>query len=194
VGSKGRIAFRASHYSPRDIEARNKEREEKKIDRNMRARYLEANTRGCRFLAICIRRPYNMPFDFIEPDVKMPEGRAKLAARHGKASSGTELRVSGTSPLSFDVPVGATLTVREFGPSHYSRPTVGSGFKSKGFLLFHNQTKVGRLSPDSLYRLGRNVPPCCTASEIDKERKILRVVFKTAPKSLRGAVRSNKKA
>jgi hypothetical protein len=103
------------------------------------------------------------------------KGRSKAEA---KDSACTEVRVSGTSPLSFDLAIGSTLTVKEFAPSHYSRPTIGSGFKSKAFLLFHNETKVGRLSTASVSQLGRRVPTNCTVSEVDKGRKVLRVRFK----------------
>ena len=97
--------------------------------------------------------------------------RAKPSAK------GIEVSVSGTSPLSFDVLPGAILVVKEFAPSHYTRPTAGSGFKKSGFLLFHNQTKVGRLSPDSISLLGKKIPSKCRVSEVDKQRKVLRVVF-----------------
>lgn len=104
--------------------------------------------------------------------------RAKKATEaNKKGGAGTPIRVSGTSPLSFEVFVGSILAVKEFAPSHYTRPTAGSGFKSSGYLLFHDQTKVGRLSPENVNKLGKRVPTTCTVAEVDKARKILRVVF-----------------
>ena len=100
-----------------------------------------------------------------------PEGNTR-------SKTGTTIRVSGTSPLSFEVSVGSILTVKQFAPSHYNRPTVGSGFKSAGYLLFHNETKVGRLSLENLSKIGKRVPQSCTVSEVDKSRKILRVIFR----------------
>jgi len=87
------------------------------------------------------------------------------------------IRVVGTSPLSFEVTAGAILQVREIGPSSASRPTVGGRFKSSAFLLFNDKTKVGRLSPASLKTLGQAVPRECKVAEVDKERRVLRVMF-----------------
>ena|SRR6267154_1088670 len=111
--------------------------------------------------------------------LQMPTGKnKKTPAPRTNTGSGTVVRVTGTSPLSFEVLPGTTLTVREFAPSSYNRPTIGSGFKSSAYLLFHDETKVGRLSPDSLLLLGKKVPRKCTVSEVNRERKILRVIFK----------------
>ena len=88
------------------------------------------------------------------------------------------VRVSGTSPLSFDLWPGVTLAVKEFAPSKASRPTLGGGgFKTKGYLLFSGQTKVGRLSPSALRKLGSNIPQSCKVSKVDKARKLLLVEF-----------------
>ncbi len=87
------------------------------------------------------------------------------------------VRVAGTSPLSFDLWPGITLAVKEFAPSKASRPTIGGGFKSKGYLLFSGQTKVGRLSPSALTKLGGDIPSICKVSKVDKTRKVLLVEF-----------------
>lgn len=97
-------------------------------------------------------------------------------ASHNHTQAGTVIRVIGTGPLSFDVRHGAVLTVKEFGPSDYSRPTVAGGFKQSAYLLFANKTKVGRLSPASLKKLS-SVPPTCTVIEVDKSRNRLSVLF-----------------
>lgn len=105
------------------------------------------------------------------------EKRGQNSRNRRKSSRGIEVRVTGTSPLSFDVIPGNILFVREFAPSLHNRPTIGSGFKSSGYLLFHDETKVGRLSPESVSRLGKRVPKTCTVSEVNRDRKVLRVVF-----------------
>ena len=90
------------------------------------------------------------------------------------------IRVAGTSPLSFDasiVTIGTILEVREFAPSHHSRPSVDGGFKKSAYLLFADRTKVGRLSPASRKKLPLSVPHTCTVVEVDKDRKWLSVVF-----------------
>lgn len=95
-----------------------------------------------------------------------------------KKPSGITVRVAGTSPLSFDLWPGATLTVKEFAPSKPTRPTLGGGgFKTKAYLLFSGQTKVGRLTPAALTKLGGGVPPSCKVSLVDKARKLLLVEF-----------------
>jgi hypothetical protein len=85
------------------------------------------------------------------------------------------VRVSGTSPLSFDVWKGMTLTIKEMGPSANNRPTLGAKFKSKGYLVFNGRTKVGRFSPATLNKIGSRVPETCTVVQVDKEKKILSV-------------------
>src|SRR5207237_4282593 len=102
---------------------------------------------------------------------------SKVVNRNEGSNSGVLVRVAGTSPLSFDVTVGTTLQVREFAPSSPSRPTIGGRFKSSAFLLFRDRTKVGRLSPASLRKLGNSVPPVCTVVEVDRNRGILLVTF-----------------
>jgi hypothetical protein len=90
------------------------------------------------------------------------------------------VRVAGTSPLSFDLWPGVTLTVKEISPSASNRPTLGSKFKAKGYLLFNGITKVGRLSPASLQKIGELVPSQCRVVEVDKDRKVLSVEFQTS--------------
>ena|SRR6266850_5850481 len=87
------------------------------------------------------------------------------------------VRVVGTSPLSFSLWPGMALTVKEIAPSLTNRPTLGGGFKSKGYLLFNGITKVGRLSPAALRALGDPVPVTCTVVRVDKDRKFLSVEF-----------------
>lgn len=89
-----------------------------------------------------------------------------------------KVRVAGTSPLSFEVPVGTILKVKKIGPSTASRPSIGGKFKGSGFLLFTNHTKVGRLSPASLNRLNSLIPPTCKVVEVDKIKKRLTVAFR----------------
>ena len=89
-----------------------------------------------------------------------------------------ELKLSGTSPLSFEVSVGTTLQIKEVGPSNHWRPTVGSGFKSNGLLVFNNKTKVGSFKPEDMSSFSPSIiPATCTVTEVDKSRKILRVAL-----------------
>jgi hypothetical protein len=92
-------------------------------------------------------------------------------------ASGVVVRVSGTSPLSFDVTPGTVLTIKEIAPSAVNRPTLGSKFKSKGYLLFKGITKLGRLSPSALAKIGESVPANCKVVQVDKAKKILAVEF-----------------
>jgi hypothetical protein len=91
------------------------------------------------------------------------------------------VRVAGTSPLSFDLWPGIILTVKEILPSAANRPTLGGSFKSKGYLLFNGITKVGKLSPASLKKLGSTVPEQCKVVEVNKDKKVLSVEFQTGP-------------
>jgi hypothetical protein len=91
--------------------------------------------------------------------------------------SSTVVRVTGTSPLSFDLWPGVSLTVKEISPSASNRPTLGGGFKTKGYLLFSGQTKVGRLSPSVVSKLNGNIPLSCKVLKVDKARKLLLVEF-----------------
>lgn len=91
------------------------------------------------------------------------------------------LKVTGTSPLSFDVNQGDILTVRQFGPSSHTRPTVSGGFKTHAYLIFNGITKVGRLSPRDVSRLGDGlIPDTCIVVEVDPERRILRVALEAS--------------
>lgn len=109
------------------------------------------------------------------------EGSISLTriAENSKDANSIEItvRVTGTSPLSFDVRVGATLQVKEFSPSAPSRPSVGGGFKTRAFLLFNDRTKVGRLSTASLLKLGEVVPNTCTVLEVNRQKRLLFVSF-----------------
>lgn len=95
--------------------------------------------------------------------------------RTSKNESSTVVRVVGTSPLSFDVRLGDELTIKEVGPSAMNRPTLGGRFKSNAYLLFKGITKVGRLSPNSVEKIGDNIPSKCKVVKIDKLKKILSV-------------------
>ncbi|MDQ3816080.1 MAG: hypothetical protein M3362_00120 [Acidobacteriota bacterium] len=94
-----------------------------------------------------------------------------------KTLTSVVVRVSGTGPLSFEVRPGSILTIKEIGPSSTSRPSIGGGFNSKGYLLFAGQTKVGRLSPAALVKLGERDISSCKVVTVDKTRKILLVEF-----------------
>jgi hypothetical protein len=91
--------------------------------------------------------------------------------------TGIVVRVVGTSPLSFELAIGAVLDVKKYEPSKFSRPTAGRGFKTSAYLLFSDETKVGRLSPASLKKLSSTVPSTCTVVEVDTNRKRLSVYF-----------------
>ena len=93
-----------------------------------------------------------------------------------KASS-VVVRVVGTSPLSFETPIGARLEIREIGPSSYSRPSVGGKFKKSAYLLYRGITKVGRLSPAAVSKIGEPVPENCFAVEVNPVKKLLKVQF-----------------
>ena len=84
------------------------------------------------------------------------------------------VRIAGTSPLSFEVWKGMILTIKEIPPSAINRPTLGTKFKSTGYLVFNGITKVGRLSPAVLTKIGK-VPDTCKVVLVDKEKKILSV-------------------
>ena len=89
------------------------------------------------------------------------------------------LKVTGTSPLSFEVNEGDVLAVRQFGPSSHTRPTVGGGFKTHAYLIFNGITKVGRLSPGDASRLADEViPNTCVVVEGDAARRILKVALR----------------
>lgn len=85
------------------------------------------------------------------------------------------VRVAGTSPLSFELWTGMTLTIKEMSPSASNRPTIGAKFKSKGYLIFNGRTKVGRLSTATLNKIGHHIPKTCRVVQVDKEKKILSV-------------------
>jgi hypothetical protein len=88
------------------------------------------------------------------------------------------LKVTGTSPLSFEVNEGDVLAVRQFGPSSHNRPTVGGGFKTHAYLIFNGITKVGRLSPKDASRLAHEVvPDSCVVVEVDAVKRILKVAL-----------------
>ena len=88
------------------------------------------------------------------------------------------LKVTGTSPLSFEVNEGDILAVRHFGPSSYTRPTVGGGFKAQAYLIFNGITKVGRLSPKDASRLADElIPDTCVVVEVDAGKRILKVAL-----------------
>lgn len=99
--------------------------------------------------------------------------KAKLKASPEKLG----IRIVGTSPLSFDLSPGMTLTVKEFGLSANNRPTVGGKFKRSAYLLFNGITKVGRLSPKAEIEVGYPIPQTCKVVEVDREKKILKVLF-----------------
>lgn len=104
--------------------------------------------------------------------------QGELTLKNNSAvKGGIRIKVSGTSPLSFDAIVGSILHVKEFSPSSHSRPTLGGGFKSRAFLIFNGKTKVGRLSPANLRTLGGFIPSTCKVVEVDKARKSLVVLF-----------------
>lgn len=88
------------------------------------------------------------------------------------------IRVAGTSPLSFELKVGMELQVREFGPSPYSRPSVGGRFRSNAYLIYSGGTKIGRLTPAIVDKLGGTPQKTCTVVKIDPNRKILIVSFR----------------
>lgn len=85
------------------------------------------------------------------------------------------VRVTGTSPLSFEVWTGMTLTIKEIAPSANNRPTLGAKFKTKGYLVFNGRTKVGRLSPAALKKIGETIPETCKVVQVDRGKKILSV-------------------
>jgi hypothetical protein len=89
----------------------------------------------------------------------------------------TVVRVTGTTPLSFELSPGKRLTVKKIGPSAKNRPTAGSKFKGTAYLLFDGVTKIGRLSDAALTKLGKNVPETCTVKDVNEAKKVLTVVF-----------------
>jgi hypothetical protein len=52
---------------------------------------------------------------------------------------------------------------------------------SKGYLLFSGITKVGRLSPASLKKIGSAMPEHCKVTEANTDKKVLSVEFQTKP-------------
>lgn len=89
-----------------------------------------------------------------------------------------KVKVGGTSPLSFMVHTGSTLTVKEVAASSSNRPTVGgSAFKKSGYLIFNGITKIGSLSSASQKKLGDRIPATCRVATVDKQKKILEVEF-----------------
>lgn len=88
-----------------------------------------------------------------------------------------KVRVTGTTPLSFELKPGAVLTVKEYSPSASNRPTAGSKFKSNAFILFRGITKIGKLSDAAIEKLDGRVPDSCRVHQVDAEKKILTVEF-----------------
>jgi hypothetical protein len=88
------------------------------------------------------------------------------------------VRVTGTTPLSFNVKPGSVLTVKKYSPSASNRPTVGSKFKSDAYIVFKGITKVGRLSDSAISKLQGDVPAQCVVYAVDEVKKVLSVEFK----------------
>jgi hypothetical protein len=94
-----------------------------------------------------------------------------------KIESGVEIKLVGTTPLSFNLKPGAVLTVKTYEPSSSNRPTVGGKFKSSAFLVFNGITKVGRISPAALKKLNNKPSPTCTVASVNEEKNSLVVYF-----------------
>jgi hypothetical protein len=94
-----------------------------------------------------------------------------------RSSEPIVVRVTGTTPLSFELSPGTSLVVKKIGPSAKNRPTAGSKFKTSAYLVFDGVTKIGRLSDSALKRLGKNVPDKCTVQDVSVAKKLLTVVF-----------------
>jgi hypothetical protein len=94
-----------------------------------------------------------------------------------KSTSEVELKLSGTTPLSFELRPGTVLSVKTYEPSRSNRPTVGGKFQSAAFLVFNGVTKVGRISPAALKKLPNPPPPTCTVVSVDEENESVVVVF-----------------
>lgn len=86
-----------------------------------------------------------------------------------------EVRVVGTTPLSFKLRPGMILDIKSYSASANNRPTVGGKFKNTAYLLFAGVTKVGRLSPAALKKIGSKVPDRCTVARVDAEKNVLMV-------------------
>ena len=93
------------------------------------------------------------------------------------ASSKVEVRVTGTSPLSFMLSPGRVLSIKRIEPSASNRPTVGGKFKKNAYLIYNGVTKVGRLSDAAVKKISFAVPEACTVVTVDKENEILVVAI-----------------
>lgn len=81
------------------------------------------------------------------------------------------VQLTGTSPLSFEVTPGSSLTIRRFSESDRRRPTVGSGFKTSAFVVFSGITKVGQINKKDVSFFETSSPRKCIALEVNKEQK-----------------------
>lgn len=94
-----------------------------------------------------------------------------------KPGKTVEVRLAGTTPLSFRLSPGTVLSVKTYQPSANNRPTVGGKFKKSAFLVFNGVTKVGRLSPAALKKLNDKPAPECTVVSVNEEKSALVVSF-----------------
>jgi hypothetical protein len=94
-----------------------------------------------------------------------------------KSTNEVELKLAGTTPLSFELKPGAVLSVKTYQPSRSNRPTVGGKFQSSAYLVFSGVTKVGRISPAALKKLPSPPPSTCTVVSVDEEKEAVVVAF-----------------
>jgi hypothetical protein len=89
-----------------------------------------------------------------------------------------QIRLADTNCLSFNVEPGKRLTVKKYGPSSKSRPTVaGSKFKNDAYLVFNGPSKIGKIPPASLDKLGECDLTFCDVVEVNSEKNTIIVNF-----------------
>lgn len=85
------------------------------------------------------------------------------------------IELTGTSPLSFEVPLGSVLSVRKFMPSKKGRPSVGGGFKSDAYIVHFGITKIGQVNKKNNEIFDGAKPRKCIAYEVDLIKKRFRL-------------------
>lgn len=92
-----------------------------------------------------------------------------------KTAGNRVVQLTGTGPLSFELKKGAMLAIKKILPSNSSRPTIGSGFKTSGYVVYNGITKVGRISPKDTEALDGTIPSIGKVVEVDGSKNILRI-------------------
>lgn len=86
-------------------------------------------------------------------------------------------KLTGTSPLSFNMKIGTRLIAKKIGESPKGRPSVGKKFNSDAILIFKGVTKIGVISKKDQSTLPEELPTICTVIEISAAKNRIVVSF-----------------